>query len=81
MDNANGTRRPPRSALSNCLKEMLGLSVQCQIYIAVDALGECSNFSGTPSAREEVLDLIEELADLKLPNVHLCATSRPEIGI
>jgi hypothetical protein len=34
-----------------------------------------------PSAREEVLELIEELVDLKLPNVHLCVASRPEMDI
>jgi hypothetical protein len=31
------------------------------IYIMVDGLDECPNLSGTPSAREEVLELIEEL--------------------
>jgi hypothetical protein len=60
---------------------MLGLQGQGQIFIVVDALDECPNLSGTPSAREEVLDLIEELVDLGLPNVHLCVTSRPEIDI
>ena len=34
-----------------------------------------------PSAREEVLGLIEEIVDLKLPNVHLCVASRPEMDI
>jgi hypothetical protein len=60
---------------------MLSLPGQAPIYIIVDALDECPNFPGRPSAREEVLDLIEELADLKLPNVYLCVASRPEIDI
>jgi hypothetical protein len=47
----------------------------------IDALDECPNVSGTPSAREEVLELIEELVDLNLSNVYLCVTSRPEIDI
>jgi hypothetical protein len=81
VDNAGGTRKPPRDALSKCLKEMLGLPGQGQIYLIVDALDECPNSSGTPSAREEVLDFIEELVDLGLPNVRLCVTSRPEIDI
>jgi hypothetical protein len=51
------------------------------IYIVVDALDECSNFSGTPSASEEVPELIGELGDLKLSNVHLCVASRSEIDI
>jgi hypothetical protein len=60
---------------------MLSLPGQAPIYIIVDALDECPNFPGRPSAREKVLELIEELVNLKLPNVHLCAASRPEMDI
>jgi hypothetical protein len=81
VDNAGGTRKPTRSALLKCLEDMLSLPGQGQIFLVVDALDECPNSSGTPSAREEVLDLIEEIVDLELPNVHLCVTSRPEIDI
>ena len=81
VDNAGGTQKPTRSALAKCLKDMLGLPGQGQNFIIIDALDECPNISGTPSAREEVLDLIEELVDLELPNLHLCVTSRPEIDI
>ena len=63
------------------MKDMLSLPGQGQIYLVVDALDECPDVSGTPSAREEVLELVEELADLKLSNVHLCVASRPEIDI
>ncbi len=79
--NNRGTRKPSISALKNCLMNMLSLPGQGPIYIIVDALDECPNFSGTPSAREKVLELIEELVDLKLPNVYLCVASRPEIDI
>jgi hypothetical protein len=61
--------------------EMLHLPGQGPIYIIVDALDECPNFPGRPSARDEVLELIEEIVDLKLPDVHLCAASRPEMDI
>jgi hypothetical protein len=81
VDCANGARKPTRGSLSKCLNDMLSLPGQGQTFIIIDALDECPNFSGTPSAREEVLDLIEEIVDLKLPNVHLCVTSRPEIDI
>jgi hypothetical protein len=81
VDNAGGTRKPTRSALSKCMTDMLSLPGQAPIYIIVDALDECSNLSGKPSAREEVLNLIEELVDLNLPNVHLCVASRPEMDI
>jgi NACHT domain len=79
--NAGGTRKPTTSALTECLKEMLSLQEQGQIYIIIDALDECPDISGTLSAREEVLELVEELVYLRLPNVHLCVTSRPEVDI
>ena len=37
--------------------------------------------TGMPSSRDQVLSLIERLVDLNLPNLHLYATSRPEIDI
>src|SRR6266852_3934792 len=80
-DNMNGRLKPDIDLLKECMKDMLNLPGQGPIYIIVDALDECPNFSGRPSAREEVLELIEELVDLMLPNVHLCVASRPEMDI
>ena len=60
---------------------MLSQPGQGPTYIIVDALDECPNSSGTPSARGKVLELIKELVGLELPNVHLCVASRPEIDI
>ena len=77
-DNSRGFRKPSIDALKNCLRDMLSLPGQGPIYIIVDALDECPNFPGRPSAREKVLDLIEELVDLDL---HLCVASRPEVDI
>ena len=78
---SRGVQKPDNDVLKRCLTNMLNLPGQAPIYIIVDALDECPDFPGKPSAREEVLYLIEELADLKLPNVHLCVASRPEIDI
>ena len=80
-DHVGGTGKPSTSALTQCMKDMLSLPGQGHTYIVVDALDECPDVSGTPSAREEVLELVEELAGLKLPNLHLCVASRPEIDI
>src|SRR6267154_2235574 len=80
-DNMNGTREPDIDSLKECVKDMLNLPGQGPIYIIVDALDECPNLSGTPSAREEVLELIEELVNLGHPNVRLCVASRPEMDI
>jgi len=64
-----------------CLKDMVSLPTQDSVYLIIDALDECPNNSGMPSSREEVLDLVQDLADLHLPSVHICVTSRPEIDI
>ena len=34
-----------------------------------------------PTAREDVLHLVDDLINLRLPNIHICVTSRPEIDI
>ena len=80
-DHRRGIRKPNIGALKKCMTDMLSLPGQAPIYIVVDALDECPNSSGMPSAREEILELIEELVDLKLTNLHLCVASRPEIDI
>ena len=60
---------------------MLSLPAQGPVYLVVDALDECPNSFGMPTAREEVLDLINDLVGLCLPDLHICVTSRPEIDI
>ena len=64
-----------------CLKEMLAVEAHGPTYIIIDALDECPITSTIPSPREEVLELVEELVGLRLPNVHICVTSRPEHDI
>ena len=80
-DNSHGMRKPDIGALKKCLVDMLSLPGQEPIYIIVDALDECPNFPRMPSARENVLEFIKEIVNLKLPNVNLCAASRPEVDI
>ena len=50
-------------------------------YLVIDALDECSNVSGIPTPRKRVLQLVNELVELHIPNVHICVTSRPEVDI
>jgi hypothetical protein len=64
-----------------CLKEMLTLEAQGPTYVIMDALDECPITSTIPSPREEVLELVDELFRLHLPNLHICVTSRPEHDI
>ena len=77
----DGTRQPSDDTLKECLKEMLRLPGQGPIFILLDALDECPDSSGFPSPRDEVLQLVKELVDLRLRDLHICATSRPEVDI
>ncbi|KAN0118906.1 hypothetical protein V8E52_004678 [Russula decolorans] len=77
----SGARQPNDDILTRCLKEMLTLPDQRPIYLIFDALDECSNVSGIPTPRKRVLQLVTELVDLHIPNLHICVTSRPEVDI
>ena len=80
-DHAGGTREPSEDVLSECLVEMLQVPRQPTTYIIIDALDECPNISELPTAREQVLEFLEHLVKLNLPNVHICVSSRLEIDI
>jgi hypothetical protein len=60
---------------------MLVTMGQVPIYLIMDALDECPNDSGIPSSRERMLELVNQLVGLHLPNLRLCVTSRPEFDI
>lgn len=77
----NGSRQPSIDALLECLRSMLNLRAQGELYLVIDAIDECPNSSGFPTPREQVLDILKQLINLKLPHVHFCITSRPEIDI
>jgi hypothetical protein len=76
-----GSRQPSEDTLKECLKKMLSLPGQGPVFIILDALDECPDSSGIPSPRDEVLELVKELVDLHLEELHICATSRPEVDI
>jgi hypothetical protein len=67
--------------LKGCLKDMLKLPGQATVHIIIDALDECPITTGLSSPREKVLDLVEELVNLHIPNLRICVTSRPEADI
>jgi hypothetical protein len=80
-DHSRGSRQASEHVLMECLKSMLKLPGQGSLYLVIDALDECPNSSGYPTQREQVLNIMQELIDLQLPQVHFCITSRPEIDI
>ncbi|KAN0130591.1 hypothetical protein V8E53_011677 [Lactarius tabidus] len=77
----NGTRQPTDDILKNCLKDMLTVLAERPMYIVMDALDECPDDSGIPTARGEVLIVLKDLVGLHLPNLRICVTSRPEVDI
>ena len=72
--------KPATHSLVECLKNMVSVS-QVPIYLVLDALDECPNDVDTPPAREEVLALVKDLVELRLPNLRICITSCPESDI
>ena len=77
----DGSEQPSVAALVGCLKKMVELPGQLPIFIIVDALDECPNSTGTPSAREEVLEFVEDVVGSNHSNLFICVTSRPEHDI
>ena len=76
-----GAKKPSNTTLFKCLNDMLSLPAQRPVFLIVDALDECPDNVGMPSSREQVLDLIKCLVDLRSNSLHICVTSRPEIDI
>ncbi|KAH8979087.1 hypothetical protein EDB92DRAFT_2074137 [Lactarius akahatsu] len=81
LEHEEGSQAPSEAALIQCLKDMLTIPNQPPIYIILDALDECPNSRGIPTPREEVLTLVKDLVNLRLPHLHICVTSRPEFDI
>ena len=74
-------KQPSDDVLAQCLKQMLTVPDERPTYLIIDALDESPNTLVIPSHRERVLQLLEELVELRLSNLHICVTSRPEIDI
>jgi hypothetical protein len=81
MAHWDGSQQPSEESLAQCLQVILDLPEQFPIYIVVDALDECPDTTGFPSARKKVLDFMRVLIGAEHPNLHLCITSRPEQDI
>ena len=80
-DHDQGSHQPSNDVLAQCLKDILMLPDQPSIYLIIDALDESPDTSGIPSPRERVLHLLGQFVGLRLPNLHICVSSRPEIDI
>ena len=81
--NDRGAQKPSDRAMIECLKEMLTFEAQQPTYIILDALDECPITSSIPSQspRDELLEFVGKLVNLRSPNLHICVTSRLEHDI
>jgi len=77
----DGSEQPSDADLAQCLNTIVKASVQLPVFIIMDALDECPNTTGTPSARDEVLDFVDGLVRSNYSNLFICITSRPEQDI
>ena len=76
-----GSRPASDKELLDCLKEMLNCPGQAPVHITIDALDECPTTNDLPTPRENVLELVEELVNLRIHHLRICVTSRPEPDI
>ena len=60
---------------------MLKLPGQATVHVVIDALDECPIATGSQFPREKVLEVVEDLVNLQVPNLRICVTSRPEADI
>ena len=67
--------------LLECLKNTLRLPGQPTVYIIIDAIDECPMMTSLPSPREEFLEFIEELVNVQVSNLRICATIRADVNI
>jgi hypothetical protein len=77
----HGLQSPSDGVLAQCLKDILCSEGQAPVYLILDALDECPNAFDTPTPREKVLMFVEDLVSLRLSNLRICLTSRPEVDI
>ena len=51
------------------------------VFLVVDALDEFPISQGILTPRAQVLEIVKDLIELKLPHLHFCITSCPEFDI
>ena len=81
LEHDKGSRPPSDGALVGCLMDQLKPPGLAPVHLIVDGLDECPNPSIVRSHRAKVLNLIEELVKIQIPNLRVCVTSRPEPDI
>jgi len=73
---SDGSNQSSETALTKCLQDMLNMGGQRPTFIIMDAGDECPNLPSMPSAREQVLNVVEVLVKSH-PDLRIYVTSRP----
>ena len=76
-----GLEQPSENELVKCLRDMLEDRERAPVFIVVDALDEYPISRGILTPRAQALEIVKEVVGSKLPRIHFCITSRPEIDI
>ena len=77
----DGSQYASDRELVACLKDVIKLPGQATVHIIIDALDECQIATGLSSPHEQVSELVKDLVNLRIPNLRICVTSRPEADI
>ena len=77
----NRGQSPGDNKLFEYLIKLLKCPGARPVYLIIDALDECPTSSSLSSPREKLLSFLEDLVEAQLPNLRICATSRPEVDI
>jgi NACHT domain len=77
----DGAETPSDLDLVRCLMDLLNVPGPIPVYLIIDGLDECPSTPAPSSPRKEVLSLLEDLVETRLPNLRICVTSRPEAEI
>ena len=77
----NGGQSPADDKLFEYLIKILKCPGARPVYLIIDAVDECPTSSSLLSPREKLLSFLEDLVEAQLPNLRICATSRPEVDI
>jgi hypothetical protein len=80
-DHEDGSEGPTNNSLLRCLKRLLEVPRQAPIFLIIDALDECPDVPALSSPRKKALKLLKDLTDLRVSNLRICVTSRPEANI
>jgi hypothetical protein len=80
VTHGRGSQHASDGELMGCLKDILNCPGQTIVHLVIDFLDECP-VTLVWCSLINVLELVEELVNLHIPNPGICVNSRPEVDI